>query len=271
VEHSGSKVILITGASSGIGKACAEHLASRGHRVFGTSRKSPGKGGAVELLSMDVTDERSVQEGVLRVAALAGRLDVVVNNAGFGIAGAVEETSVEEAKLQFETNVFGVLRVCRAALPLLRRQGSGLIVNVSSIGGLMGLPFEGLYSASKFALEGLSEALRLEVRQFGIGVVLVEPGDIRTSFPANRIWTKESVETSPYGASRRAVRGVLERDEQSAPDAASVARLVGRIVERKAPALRYPVGVFLQRLAVGLKRILPAGLFERMIRSAYKL
>ncbi|HEV3028154.1 MAG TPA: SDR family oxidoreductase [Planctomycetota bacterium] len=271
MNQSASKVILITGASSGIGKACAEHLASRGHRVFGTTRKNPGKNGAVEFLSMDVTDENSVREGVLRVAAEAGRLDVVVNNAGFGIAGAVEETSVEEAKLQFDTNVFGVLRVCRAALPVLRRQGSGLIVNVSSIGGLMGLPFEGLYSASKFALEGLSEALRLEVRQFGIRVVLVEPGDFRTSFAANRIWTKESEETSAYRAARRAVQGVLEHDEKNAPDAHLVARLVGRIVEKRSPALRYPVGLFLQKLAVGLKRILPAWGFERILRSAYKL
>jgi NAD(P)-dependent dehydrogenase (short-subunit alcohol dehydrogenase family) len=220
---------------------------------------------------MDVTDERSVTEGVLRVTALAGRLDVVVNNAGFGIAGAVEETSVEEAKLQFETNFFGVLRVCRAALPILRRQGSGLLVNISSIGGLIGLPFEGLYSASKFALEGMSEALRLEVRQFGIGVVLVEPGDFKSSFAANRIWTKESAESSPYSASRRAVQAVLEHDETNAPDALAVARRVGRIVEKQSPALRYPVGLFLQRLAVRLKRILPFWAFERILRSAYRL
>jgi len=265
------KVILITGASSGIGLACAEELASRGHRVYGTSRTGPGKRGAVEILSMDVTDERSVREAVIRVATEAGRLDVVVNNAGIGVAGAVEETSIEEAKLQFETNFFGVLRVCRAALPILRRQGSGLIVNISSIGGLMGLPFEGLYSASKFALEGMSEALRLEVRQFGIRVVLVEPGDFKTRFSANRVWTKESRENSAYAESRSAVHRVIERDENSAPDPLGVAHLVSRIVERRSPALRYPVGLFLQRLAVWLKRILPAWGFERIVRSAYKL
>jgi NAD(P)-dependent dehydrogenase (short-subunit alcohol dehydrogenase family) len=220
---------------------------------------------------MDVTDDRSVREAVLRVTSEAGRLDVVVNNAGIGIAGAVEETSVEEAKLQFETNFFGVLRVCRTALPILRRQGSGLIVNISSIGGLMGLPFEGLYSASKFALEGMSEALRLEVRQFGIRVVLVEPGDFKTRFSANRVWTRESDEKSAYAESRNAVQKVIERDENGAPDPLGVAHLVGRIVERRSPALRYPVGLFLQRLAVGLKRILPAWGFERILRSAYKL
>ncbi|HLY74589.1 MAG TPA: SDR family oxidoreductase [Planctomycetota bacterium] len=271
MKPSESKVILITGASSGIGQACADELASRGHRVFGTSRNPPGKKGAVEILSMDVTDESSVREAVRRVTAEAGRLDVIVNNAGFGVAGAVEETSVEEAKLQFETNFFGVLRVCRAALPVLRRQGSGLIVNISSIGGVIGLPFEGLYSASKFALEGMSEALRHEVRQFGIGVVLVEPGDFKSRFASNRILTKESVENSPYGASRKAVFGVMAHDEENAPDARGVALLVSRIVESRSPALRYPVGLFLQRLAVGLKRILPGWAFERIIRSAYKL
>jgi NAD(P)-dependent dehydrogenase (short-subunit alcohol dehydrogenase family) len=266
-----SKVILITGASSGIGKACADHLASRGHRVFGTSRRNPGKAGAVELIPMDVTDERSVKEGVLRVLGDAGRLDVVVNNAGMGFAGAVEETSIEEARQQFDTNLFGVLRVCRAALPILRRQQSGLIVNVSSIGGVIGLPFEGLYSASKFALEGLSEALRLEVRQFGIRVVLVEPGDIKTSFGANRVRTKESGGSSAYRSSMETVLGVIQHDEDHAPGPEGVALLVGKIVEKRSPALRYSVGLFLQRLGAGLKGILPAGIFEAIIRSTYKL
>jgi NAD(P)-dependent dehydrogenase (short-subunit alcohol dehydrogenase family) len=266
-----SKIILITGASSGIGKSCADHLASRGHRVFGTSRKPSGKSGAVDLIPMDVTDERSVQEGVHRVVGEAGRLDVVVNNAGMGFAGAVEETSIEEARQQFYTNFFGVLRVCRAALPILRRQQSGLIVNISSIGGVIGLPFEGLYSASKFALEGLSEALRLEVRQFGIRVVLVEPGDIRTSFGANRVQTRESRGNSAYQASMETVLGVIRHDEDHAPAPDRVALLVGKIVEKRSPALRYPVGLLLQRLGAGLKGILPGGIFEAIIRSIYKL
>jgi NAD(P)-dependent dehydrogenase (short-subunit alcohol dehydrogenase family) len=265
------KVILITGASSGIGKACLDHLASRGHRVFGTSRKNPGKAGATDLIPMDVTDERSVREGVLSVVGEAGRLDVVVNNAGMGFAGAVEETSVEEAQRQFDTNFFGVLRVCRAALPILRRQRSGLILNISSIGGVIGLPFEGLYSASKFALEGLSEALRLEVRQFGIRVVLVEPGDIKTRFGANRVQTRESSVASAYQASMETVLGVIRHDEDHAPPPEKVARLVGKIVEKRSPALRYTVGLLMQRLGTGFKGILPAGIFESIIRSIYKI
>ena len=269
--NSAAKVILVTGASSGIGKACAEHLASLGHRVYGTSRKGPGKMGSVEILPMDVTDERSVREGVLRVVTEAGRLDVVVNNAGMGIAGALEDTSVEEAKLQFDTNFFGMFRVCRAALPILRKQRSGLIINISSIGGLIALPFQGVYSATKFAIEGLTEALRMEVRQFGIRVAMVEPGDFKTGFTANRIRTKESGEQSAYRASMDAALGVMERDEQNGPTPEAVARLVGKIVAKESPALRYPVGLFLQKLAVKLKRVLPSGMFEAIIRSTYKL
>lgn len=266
-----SKVVLITGASSGIGKACAEHLAALGHRVYGTSRKGPGKSGSVEIVPMDVTDEGSVREGVQSVSQKAGRLDVVVNNAGMGIAGAVEETSIEEARMQLDTNLLGTLRVCRAALPILRKQGSGLIINISSIGGIIGLPFEGLYSASKFAIEGLTESLRMEVRQFGIRVVLVEPGDIRTAFPEHRVWTKESGDGSPYRASREAAWKVIEHDETHGAAPETVARLVGKLVHKKSPSVRYPVGLFLQKMAVGLKRLLPQGIFEGIIRSTYKM
>jgi NAD(P)-dependent dehydrogenase (short-subunit alcohol dehydrogenase family) len=271
VSEAGSKVVLITGASSGIGSACAEHLAGQGHRVYGGSRSGKGTSGSWIPIAMDVTDEGSVESAVHRVDAEAGRLDVVVNNAGFGIAGAVEETSVEEARRQFETNFFGVLRVCRAALPLLRRRGGGLVVNISSIGGLLGLPFEGLYSASKFALEGLSEALSLEVRPFGIRVVLIEPGDIRTSFPANRVWTDESRDDSPYRESRLKVRSSFERDEASAPGPEGVARLVGRILRCTSPAPRYTAGPLFQRVAIPLRRFLPGRLFAWVVRRAYGL
>jgi NAD(P)-dependent dehydrogenase (short-subunit alcohol dehydrogenase family) len=265
------KVILITGASSGIGRSCADHLAELGHRVYGASRSGSVAGTAWSPVTLDVTDERSVEDGVARVAAEAGGLDVVVNNAGFGLAGAAEETSIDEARRQFDTNFFGALRVCRAALPHLRRRGSGLIVNVSSIGGLLGLPFEGLYSASKFALEGLSDALRLEVRPFGIRVVLVEPGDIRTSFPLNRVWTAESREDSPYHASRRKARAAFERAEARAPGPERVARLIGKIVGCRSPAARYAVGSLPDRAVVALLRWLPRRFVDAVVRRAYDL
>lgn len=265
------KVVLITGATSGIGRACAEELSRRGHRVIGAGRTLREASPAWRFLPMDVTDDRSVQDGVGQVVSEAGRLDVLINNAGFGVAGAVEETSVEEARRQFETNLFGVLRTCRAALPHFRRQGRGLVVNVSSIGGLIGLPFEGLYSASKFALEGLSEALALEVRPFGVRVALVEPGDIRTGFTAARIWTAESREDSPYRQSRTTFREGIERDESNAPAPEEVARLIGKIVEARSPAFRYTAGPPLQRFAAVLKRLLPDGVFAAILRRAYRL
>jgi NADP-dependent 3-hydroxy acid dehydrogenase YdfG len=166
-----ARVVLITGASSGIGQACARHLARQGYQVFGTSRRP--QGGAdepFEMIPMDVTDEDSVRQGVATVLARAGRLDVVVNNAGFGFGGAVEDTSIDEARELFETNLFGMLRVCRAVLPHLRERRAGTIVNVSSLAGLIGQPFVGMYCATKFATEGLTEALRMEVRPFGIHV-----------------------------------------------------------------------------------------------------
>lgn len=266
-----AKTILITGSSTGIGRACAEHLARQGHQVYGTVRKPPEAPLSFPTVPMDVTNEESVGNGIAQVVRSAGRLDVLINNAGMGYLGSVEETSIEEARRQFDINVFGVLRVCRAALPVLRRQGSGLIVNVSSIGGVIGLPFEGLYSASKFALEGMSEALRLEVRPFGIHVALVEPGDIRSDFPKNRIRTRESGASSAYGPALSSVLEVMAADEARAPSADLVARLVGRIVARKSPALRHRVGIFHQRLAAWAKGFLPAGLFEAILRSAYKM
>jgi NAD(P)-dependent dehydrogenase (short-subunit alcohol dehydrogenase family) len=171
------KVVLITGASSGIGRATAELLTSRGYRVFGTARNPdtvvPLQG--VELLPLDVRDDGSVQAGVETALSRGGRIDVLVNNAGYAVVGAIEETSPSEAQALFDTNVFGVLRMVRAVLPAMRRQGSGTIVNTSSVLGFLPGPFMGLYASSKHALEGLSESLDHEVRGFGIRVVLVEP------------------------------------------------------------------------------------------------
>jgi short-subunit dehydrogenase len=263
------KVVLVTGASSGIGRACADHLQARGHRVYGASRRRPGSA-AFEPLAMDVDDDASVETAVRNLLAREGRLDAVVNNAGFGIAGSIEDTSIAEAKAQLETNFFGVLRVTRAVLPTLRAQRSGRIINMSSLGGVFGMPYSGLYSASKFAVEGLSEALRLEVRPFGVHVTLVEPGDVRSEFTAVRRTTSTALTSAHAEGFRRAMQAA-EKDERRAPDPLVVALLVERILRARAPRLRYTVGMQSQRIVVLLKRLLPARLFEWALAGAFQI
>lgn len=266
-----NKVILITGASSGLGRACADYLAQRGYRVFGTSRRQQEQASTpFAWVLMDVDDDASVQEGVAQVLQQAGRLDVVVNNAGFGFGGAVEDTSLAEARAQLETNFFGTLRVCQAVLPTMRAQRSGLIINTSSLGGIIALPFQGLYSAAKFAVEGLTEALRMEVRPWGIHVVLVEPADFRTDFTARRRQTAASGE-SPYAAAFERALAVIEHDETHGSSPELVGRLLERIIHCRAPRLRYMVGSFTELLAAVLKPYLPQRLFEWIIRAHYKL
>jgi NAD(P)-dependent dehydrogenase (short-subunit alcohol dehydrogenase family) len=268
------KVVLITGASSGIGQTCAEHLAKNGWRVFGTSRSASAAVNSnppFEMVTMDVNDENSVRQCVDGVLAKAGRLDAVVNNAGIAVIGAVEDTSIEEAKGQLETNFFGVLRVCRATLPALRKNGGGHVVNISSLAGIIGLPFCGLYSASKFALEGVSESLRMECRVFGIHVVLVEPGDFHTNITTRRRIAAAAETNDAYREAFIRCKQKQEQDETNAPTPEAVARLVGRILNDPNPRTRYAVGMFTQTMVVPLKRILPQRLFEWMARQAFGL
>jgi len=259
------RVVLVTGASSGIGKCCAKHLASRGYRVFGTSRRPLESPTAFDAIQMDVDDDRSVVDGVQTAIQKAGRLDAVVNNAGWGLMGPVETTTIEEAKAQLETNFFGVLRVCRAVLPAMRQQGGGYIVNISSLAGTFGLPFSGMYSASKFALEGASESLRWETRRHGIRVVLVEPGDFRTSFPTARRLTAASAADNVYREAFERIRVAQEKDELNGPSPDPIAFLVERILCTPNPRIRYSVGLLSQRIVIPCKRFLPQRLFEWLL------
>jgi NAD(P)-dependent dehydrogenase (short-subunit alcohol dehydrogenase family) len=272
----GKPIALVTGASSGIGLACASLLAAKGYRVYGTSRKiidSPSKDSteSFTMLPMDVTDDASVTHCIDTILAREGRLDILVNNAGAGIAGAIENTSTEEARAQFDVNFFGAFRVCRAVLPILRRQGHGYIINIGSIGGLIALPYQAMYSASKFALEGFTEALQLEVRPFGINVVLIEPGDHKTGFTQNRIWTEASSHDEVYLQTAKAAVDRMASDEQQGPSPNKIAQLVLRIVNQPNPRLRYTVGPGIQRAAVFLKRLLPYRLLEYGMRKYYRL
>jgi len=264
------RVVLITGASTGIGACCAALLAERGYRVYGGAR-SPITAPGVQPLTLDVTDDLSVAGAVETIQAREGRLDVLINNAGFGIAGAIEDTSIEEARAQFETNFFGVLRMCRAALPIMRAQKSGCIVNIGSIAGLIAVPFQGFYSATKFALEGFSEALRMEVRPFGIRVTLIEPGDHRTAFTEKRRWAEGALRGSAYDDRCRRSVDRMAQDEQRAPGPEAVAQLIARVLDHPNPRLRHTVGPANQRLAVWIKRLLPYGVTEKLVRDYYRI
>ncbi len=231
-------MVLITGASSGIGKACADHLARLGFTVYGASRTIENLGEVRWMpLVMDVDQDKSVTSGVEQVRAQAGRLDIVVNCAGFGIAGSVEDTTLEEAKAQFDTNFFGAVRLCRAVLPEMRQQGAGLIINMSSLAGLLGLPFESFYSASIFALEGLTEALRLEVEPFGVRVVLIEPGNFHTGFTAKRQVSQAARSSTAYRTRFEKSLAQMEQDELNGPTPERFAALLGRISANPKPRL----------------------------------
>ncbi len=274
------KVVLITGASAGFGRACAEVLVEQGHKVYGTSRRAafPDFVAAPEaasqpapvMIPMDVCDDDSVSSAVEFVLKQEGRIDVVVNNAGVGLAGSVEDTSVDEARALFETNFFGVLRVCRAVLPTLRAQRSGLIVNISSLAGFVTIPFQGFYSASKYALESMSDALRMELRPFGVRVTLLEPGDFKTGFTESRIFSTASGDDSVYRESCQRAVAVMENDERNGSDPRQLANLLAKIIATPSPRNRYPVGAFAQRLAVVASRVLPSALVDRALRAIYK-
>jgi NAD(P)-dependent dehydrogenase (short-subunit alcohol dehydrogenase family) len=275
------KVALVTGASSGIGKECVALLCEKGYRVYGTSRQAPPlsrlhavpdpANPLLTMMYMDVDQDASVQTGIENIIEIQDRLDVVVNCAGFVLAGAIEETTIAEAKAQFETNFFGTLRVCRAVLPTMRAQRSGCIVNIGSIAGLIALPFQGMYSAAKSAIEGLTEALSLEVKDFGIRVVVVEPGDCRTRVDHYRVRTAQSHSSAVYKKNLEAALSVMEKDERNGSDPSRVARQIVRIVESTAPRLRYTVGSNFERAAAILKKLLPARIVEQLVQKYYQI
>ena len=270
------RVVLVTGASSGIGKCCADYLAQRKFRVYGTSRKAQWDNAnlktslSFEMIPMDVTDDASVQKAIEYILDRESQIDVVINNAGFALIGALEDTAIEEAKSQFETNFFGVLRVCRSVLPIMRPRNSGYIINISSIGGQIGLPFQSIYCASKFAVEGAMEALRMEVKPFGIHVVLIEPGDFNTEITSQRQKTEKSTKNSAYQSTFKKVLQTVASGELKAPTPEPIAILIHNIINISSPRPRYTVGKISQRTAVLLKKILPSCLFEYLIAHNFQ-
>jgi NAD(P)-dependent dehydrogenase (short-subunit alcohol dehydrogenase family) len=260
--------VLITGTSAGIGRACAEVLHAAGWAVTGASRRGTVPAGCTGLV-MDVDDDESVRTGVAGMLAGRGRIDALVAAAGWGLAGAVEQCTVAEAKAQLETNFWGCVRVVQQVLPGMRDSGGGRIVLLSSIGGLIGIPFQAFYTASKFALEGFGEALAYEVAPFGIQVTLVEPGNISTDFTASRRPAAGAGDgDSLYGPAFTKALGVMERDEINGAPATAVATVVRRVLETPRPPRRVSAGKPGERMGLVAKRLLPFRLFQAGAKGA---
>ena len=264
------QVALVTGASSGIGEAAAQALVGAGFTVYGTSRRATAgeTRDGVAFVPLDVTDDDSVAGAVLEVLARSGRIDVLVNNAGVGIAGAAEESSIEQARALFETNLFGTIRATRAALPHMREQGGGRVINVSSVVGLIPVPYMALYASSKHALEGYSESLDHEVREHGIRVLLVEPGFTRTAFDANLAAADEPLPL--YARRRTIVEAGLAEAVKVGDEPSVVGRAVVAAATDKRPKLRYTAGKAAGRVSKA-RRFAPVALFDKQIRKLNQL
>jgi NAD(P)-dependent dehydrogenase (short-subunit alcohol dehydrogenase family) len=260
------RVAVVTGASSGIGSAVAAELAGAGYRVFGASRRAANLPSGVEPLILDVDDDTSCAAGIAQVLQDTGRIDVLVNNAGYLCAGGVEEVSLADARAQFETNYFGVVRTTLAALPGMRERRSGHVITISSLAGLVPVPFWGHYNASKFAVEGLMETLRHEVRPFGVQVALVEPGNIKTPFYAR----PQASGMAEYDGPRNRAFAAMGVFERKAPGPQVVARKVAAIAANAHPALRNKVTKEATQFTA-LRRLLPAAAFESGVRRSFKL
>ncbi len=267
----GRKVAFVTGATSGLGYAIANRLASEGFIVYGGGRRQANSSDEASFIhiSVDVTNEESVQRAKDFIFSREDHLDLIVCAAGNGVSGSIEETPIEDAKAQFEVNFYGVARAVKAMLPAMRAQNSGKIIIIGSAAGKIGMPFQGYYSASKFALEGFVESIRYEVRPFGIEVCIVEPGDFKTGFTAAR--KKISPQNSPYREKMLTALGIQERDEMHGIDPMVAAeRIVKLAASRKFP-IRISVGPLFERFAIWARRFLPDALFEVFYRMNYKL
>ena len=263
-------IILITGVSSGFGLAMARQLSAGGHTVYGTVRRDVEPVPGVHYLRADVRDTASVQVAVAAVLSAEGRIDVLINNAGMGIGGPVEFAPEADVQLQMDTNFMGQVRFTQAVLPAMRKQGGGKILCFSSIGGVMGLPFQGFYSASKFAIEGFCEAMQIEVRKHGIQVILIEPGDFSTGFTSARIKQVSEEAAAAYPSLHRSVSS-FEKDERTGLKPEFLACKIAKIIRKKHPKFRYVIATFIQKLSIPLKRILPARAFVRVLSLFYNV
>ncbi|AUC22623.1 short-chain dehydrogenase/reductase [Polaribacter sejongensis] len=265
------KVVLITGASSGIGKSVATFLSKKGYKVYGTSRNPKNTANfSFELIALDVLKVDTINAAIDFIIEKEGKLDVLVNNAGMGITGPIEDTPTDEMRAVFNTNLFGAVDVMKAVLPQMRKQKSGTIINVTSIAGYMGLPFRGLYSATKGALETITEATSMEVKPFGIKVACVAPGDFATNIAAGRYHTPV-FDDSAYKENYQMNLNLMDAHVSGGMDPIEMAKAVHKIIENKNPKIHYKVGGFMEKFSIVLKRILPDRMYEKILMNHYKL
>ena len=274
-DHGATRTALVTGASSGIGQDTARRLQALGCTVYGAARRTDRlralAADGIRPLPMDVTDDASMSASVNRILEETGRIDVLVNNAGYGSFGAVEDVPMDEARRQFEVNVFGLARLTQLVTPHMRTQDSGTIINISSMGGKLTTPLGGWYHATKYAVEALSDALRMELRPFGIDVVVVEPGGIRTEWYAIAADHLEATaEGSAYADQIRAAAGSMRGESNlrrfSPPEV--IARTIVKIVTARHPRTRYAVG-FMAKPLIAARQVLPDRAFDRLISAAF--
>ncbi|MDB2457310.1 SDR family oxidoreductase [Flavobacteriaceae bacterium] len=265
-------VVLVTGASSGLGKSIAFHLHNLGHTVYGTSRdpKKYTEDFPFSLLPLDVTDEASIEALLIELEKKETKIDVLINNAGVGITGPVEETSLDAIRANFETNFFGPLAMIQRVLPLMRKNNNGIIINITSIAGYMGLPFRGAYSASKGALNIISEALRLEIAAQGIRLMTLAPGDYATDI-ASRRFHAPVIEGSPYQKAYQESLDTMDSHVDGGNDPIEIAHRVAELIHLKKPRPHYLVGPLLQKFSLTLKKILPQKAYEKLLKNHYKL
>lgn len=265
-----NKIVLITGASSGIGKITAQYLTQKGFKVYGTSRNPKQSSLGFEMVALDLNNVESIQNAVQFILKKEKRIDILINNAGTGITGPIEETPTEEIHKAFETNFFGVIEVMKAVLPQMRKQKSGLIINVTSIAGYMGLPFRGIYSATKSALERVTETIRMEVKKFGIEVTNIAPGDFATNIAAGRYHTP-IFKKSAYKTVYQKNLDLMDAHVDDGGDPIEIAKKIYKIIESPNPKIHYKIGSFIQKSSIVLKQILPNKLYEYLIMKHYKM
>lgn len=263
-----SKVVFVTGTSSGIGLAIANYLSKKGYTVYGGSRSAP-ENNNFNVIKLDVTDNENIKEVVKYIYNKSGRIDILINNAGIGSAGSFEKTPMIDIKRSFEVNCFGVIQVSQAVIPMMRAQNYGRIINISTLGSTMGLPFRAFYSASKGAMDLVTEALRLEVEKFGIQACTIHPGDVKTNIADHRI-ISANYQDETYGKVFKSAFQAFDASFHKAKNPEIFGPLIEKIIKSKNVKRNYYVGSFTERLGHKLKKFLPYYLYEWILKIHFK-